>query len=99
MTLFLGSDRVGGRLGVAVPRRYTWSVWPAKQRLDLAWPSVPAADGAWHWAKAKIDGDDVVVWAEGVSNPKHVRFGYQSNPVGINLYNRAGLPASPFTTD
>ena len=50
------------------------------------------------WAKAKIDGETVVVWAEGVSNPVAVRYGYESNPAGANLYNRAGLPASPFRT-
>ena len=49
--------------------------------------------------RRSIDGETVVVWAEGVIKPKHVRFGYQSNPVGINLYNKEGLPASPFTTD
>ena len=61
--------------------------------------AIQSGDGQWHWAKAEIDGDTVVVWAEGVKDPQHVRFGYQSNPVGINLYNKAGLPASPFTTD
>jgi sialate O-acetylesterase len=66
---------------------------------ELTHFAVQAGDGTWHWAKAKIDGATVVVWAEGVSHPKHVRFGYQSNPAGINLYNKAGLPASPFTTD
>jgi len=61
--------------------------------------AIQAADGTWHWANAKIDGETVVVSAEGVSEPKNVRFGYQSNPADINLYNKAGLPASPFTTD
>jgi sialate O-acetylesterase len=56
-------------------------------------------NGKWSWADAKIDGKTIVVSAKGVSKPKHVRFGYQSNPVGINLYNKEGLPASPFTTD
>ncbi len=66
---------------------------------ELTQFAIQASDGKWHWAKAKIEGETVVVWAEGVKEPKHVRFGYQSNPVGINLYNKAGLPASPFTTD
>lgn len=66
---------------------------------ELTHFAIQAGDGKWHWANAEIDGDTVVVHAEGVSDPKHVRFGYQSNPVGLNLYNKAGLPASPFTTD
>jgi sialate O-acetylesterase len=27
------------------------------------------------------------------------RYAFQSNPEGANLYNSAGLPASPFRTD
>ena len=66
---------------------------------ELARFSIQDTAGKWHWAKAKIDGEDVVVWHDEVKNPQHVRFGYESNPVGINLYNKEGLPASPFTTD
>lgn len=66
---------------------------------ELTQFAIQDANGRWHWAKAMIDGDTVVVAADGVSNPKHVRFGYQSNPVGLNLYNKEGLPASPFTTE
>jgi sialate O-acetylesterase len=66
---------------------------------ELARFSIQDQAGKWHWANAKIDGKDVVVWHDEVKNPQHVRFGYESNPVGINLYNKEGLPASPFTTD
>ncbi len=61
--------------------------------------AIQGSDDQWHWASARIDGDTVVVWKEGVKDPKHVRFGYESNPATINLYNKEGLPASPFTTD
>ena len=59
---------------------------------------VAGADGNFVKAKAMIDGRTVVVRAEGVTEPKHVRFGWHktANP---NLVNRAGLPASPFQTD
>jgi sialate O-acetylesterase len=50
-------------------------------------------------AQAKIDGDTVVVWADGVANPVAVRYGWADNPDYCNLYNKAGLPASPFRTD
>ena len=59
--------------------------------------SIQDAEGNWHWAKAKIDGDSVVVTSDAVSEPKNVRFAYDSYPK-INLYNRNGLPASPFST-
>jgi sialate O-acetylesterase len=61
--------------------------------------AVQDAEGNWHWAKARIDGETVLVWNDDVKAPAQVRFGYESNPAGINLYNREGLPASPFTTD
>lgn len=50
------------------------------------------------WAQAKIDGEDVLVWHDDISEPVAIRYAWASNPV-CNLYNKAGLPASPFRTD
>ncbi|MFC1715821.1 sialate O-acetylesterase [Candidatus Poribacteria bacterium] len=50
------------------------------------------------WADAEIKGNKVIVWSERVSKPIAVRYGWANNPV-CNLYNSAGLPASPFRTD
>ena len=50
-------------------------------------------------AQAKIDADTVVVWSDAVANPVAVRYGWTDNPEECNLYNTAGLPASPFRTD
>ncbi len=57
------------------------------------------------WAKAEIvhrtpsgDGNEVVVWNSKIKNPVAVRYAWAANPV-CNLYNGAGLPASPFRTD
>ncbi len=49
-------------------------------------------------AIAEIDGASIIVSAESVTAPKHVRFGWHklANP---NLVNGAGLPASPFQTN
>lgn len=49
-------------------------------------------------AKARIDGVSIVVSAEGVSQPVAVRYAWRNAPV-VNLYNKEGLPASPFRTD
>jgi sialate O-acetylesterase len=49
-------------------------------------------------ADAAIDGDRVVVSSGEVSHPVAVRFGWADYPV-VNLWNEAGLPASPFRTD
>lgn len=51
------------------------------------------------WAKATIDGDTVVVKAEGIKDPVAVRYAWASNPEGCNLYNKEGLPGNPFRTD
>jgi sialate O-acetylesterase len=40
----------------------------------------------------------VVVWSDEVKNPVTVQFAWERIPE-INLYNKAGLPASPFQTD
>jgi sialate O-acetylesterase len=49
-------------------------------------------------ANAIIRGETVVVSAPGVDHPSRVRYGWADYPEG-NLWNRAGLPASPFRTD
>ncbi|HEY8965234.1 MAG TPA: sialate O-acetylesterase, partial [Candidatus Methylacidiphilales bacterium] len=56
------------------------------------------ADGVWHWAMAKIDGDSVVVSSPEVPDPAEVRYAWAQFPA-CNLYNGAGLPAEPFRTD
>jgi hypothetical protein len=50
------------------------------------------------WADARLDGDTVVVSSPEVARPAAVRYGWADNPP-VNLYNKAGLPASPFRTD
>ncbi len=50
-------------------------------------------------AEAKIDGDSVLVWSDKVAAPVAVRYAWLCNPEGCNLYNKEGLPASPFRTD
>jgi sialate O-acetylesterase len=49
-------------------------------------------------AKAEIQGDIVVVTADQVSSPQSVRFGWKPIP-DDNLFNKEGLPASPFCTN
>ena len=60
--------------------------------------AIAGADKKWHWAEATIDGDTVVVKSPKVSKPVAVRYGFTINPETANLYNKEGLPASPFTT-
>jgi sialate O-acetylesterase len=58
---------------------------------------IAGADGKFVPANAKIQEDEVIVSAEGVSDPKMVRYGWENNPT-CTLYNGADLPAVPFDT-
>ena len=67
---------------------------------DLNSFAIAAQTGQWHWAKAKIKGDSVIVSATEVSKPVAVRYAWGMNPSQRNLlYNHEGFPASPFRTD
>ena len=59
---------------------------------------IAGGDRQFHWADAKIEGCDVVVSCQDLKYPQAVRYAWANNPV-CNLYNEAGLPASPFRTD
>lgn len=65
----------------------------------MPWLAIQARDGTWHWAEGTIDGSDLIVSSKEVSEPIAVRYAYTQNPVGCNLYNKDGLPASPFSTN
>ena len=56
---------------------------------------IAGADKKFFDADARIDGQCVVVSSKEVVDPVYVRYGWRDNPNG-NLYNQAGLPASPF---
>jgi len=60
--------------------------------------AVAGADRKFMWADAHIDGDTVLVSCAHVPVPVAVRYAWADNPV-CNLYNAAGLPASPFRSD
>jgi sialate O-acetylesterase len=60
--------------------------------------AVAGADRKFVWAQARIEGDTVVVSSDKVAEPIAVRYAWADNPP-CSLYNKAGLPASPFRTD
>ncbi len=61
--------------------------------------SIAGPDRTFVWANAEIAGrKKVTVWSDQVLNPVAVRYGWADNPE-CTLYNKAGLPASPFRTD
>jgi len=60
--------------------------------------AVAGADKKFVWAKARIKGGTVIVSSPLVATPIAVRYAWAHNPI-CNLFNGAGLPASPFRTD
>jgi len=70
-----------------------------KDGSELSQFAIAGADKKYVWAKAKIEGDKVIVWSDGIAQPLYVRYAWANNPEGANLCNKEGLPASPFTTD
>ena len=70
----------------------------ARGKEGLRGFAVAGANRRFVWAEARIDGDRVIVQAEGVAEPLAVRYGWADYPIG-NLYNANGLPAAPFRSD
>jgi sialate O-acetylesterase len=66
---------------------------------ELSEFAIAGSDKAFVWAKARIEGNQVIVWNDDLPNPMYVRYAWADNPVNPNLYNKEGLPASPFRTD
>ncbi|HET9571042.1 MAG TPA: sialate O-acetylesterase [Bacteroidales bacterium] len=65
---------------------------------DVLGFAIAGEDKKFYWAKAKIEGERVVVYSEKVIKPVAIRYAWADNPV-CNLINSDGLPAVPFRTD
>jgi sialate O-acetylesterase len=96
-TIRLTFKHTGGGLQIRVP---PWTPTGTQQPAptELTGFAIAGADRNWVWAKAQIDGNTVVVSSDQVPLPVAVRYGWASNP-SCDLYNKEGLPASPFRTD
>ncbi len=70
----------------------------ARDGGELRGFAVAGADRKFHWAEARVDGDTVVVSSRDVPSPLAMRYAWGDSPL-CNLFNRDGLPASPFRTD
>ena len=60
--------------------------------------AIAGSDKKFCWADAVIEGENILVSSNKVSDPQAVRYSWENNPDG-NLINNEGLPASPFRTD
>ena len=70
-----------------------------KNNQELKGFAIAGNDKQFVWAKAKIEGDKVIVYSPQVKHPVAVRYAWADNPENANLYNKEDLPASPFRTD
>jgi sialate O-acetylesterase len=70
----------------------------AKNDGELKYFEICGIDNEFFPAKAKIEKDRVIVWSNKVTAPVAVRYAWANNPEGANLYNKEGLPATPFRT-
>lgn len=91
-------DHVGSGL-MAAKKASSRSVEPPMPVAEVEGFEIAGADQTWSAAKARIDGDRVVLTAATVKNPKAARYLYTMNTDHGTLYNKDGLPASPFQTN
>jgi sialate O-acetylesterase len=90
-------DSVGSGLTAAAKTGRNPAVADPQGKLQRF--TIAGEDKQWAWADAVIDGTTVVVSSASVPKPVAVRYAFTMNPAGANLYNKDGLPASPFRTD
>jgi sialate O-acetylesterase len=85
--IVLSFDSIGGGMMSAKPGK-----------LDSF--AIAGADKKWRWADAEISGNTIIVSSQEVPSTVAVRYAWAMNPSQRNLlYNKEGLPASPFRTD
>ena len=93
-TIRVSFDHLGG--GLMVARKEGLNPAQETPATNLQHFEIAGADGVWHPASAEIESEEVVIRSSSVTLPVAVRYACRGAPGNPNLYNRAGLPASPF---
>lgn len=60
---------------------------------------IAGEDGKFVQAQTKIEDNRLIAWSDEVAKPVALRYAWSNNPDASLLYNKEGLPASPFRTD
>ncbi len=94
--LFLSAKAEGGRMRIAFEHA---AGLRTSDGSDPGGFAVAGRDGRFVAARARIEGDAVLVGSPLVPAPAAVRYAWADAPEGANLVNGDGLPASPFRTD
>ncbi len=95
--VFAGMKIKGSK--VVLSFTHTGSGLVAHNNTHLKQFAIAGNDRKFVWADAIIRKNQVIVWNKNISQPVAVRYAWADNPAGANLYNKEGLPASPFRTD
>ncbi len=92
ITVYFKEETIGD--GLCINNTYN------SEATSLCEFEIASSKGSFVKAEAKINPDNTVtVWANEVEEPAYVRYAYSQAPENPNLFNKNGLPASPFTTD
>jgi sialate O-acetylesterase len=94
--LYKGTKVNGNKIGIEFD--HVGGGLVAKDGTALKEFTIAGEDQNFVPAKAVIEGDKVIVWSDAINKPAAVRFAWKNIPFP-NLYNKEGLPASPFRTD
>ncbi len=95
--IYQSANKEGNKIRVSFS--HTGSGLMAKDNDELTYFAIAGADKKFVWAKAFIENNTVIVWNDAIADPMYVRYAWADNPDGANLYNKEGLPASPFRSD
>jgi len=91
------SHKITGN-GIALTFKATEGGLKTSDGGELKGFAIAGSDQKFHWAKAVVKGNQIIVSSPEVANPVSVRYAWANNPI-CNFVNGAGLPASPFKTD
>ncbi len=97
ISLSFKTDSLGGGLAIGTAPWVDPLAAPVS-KTELEGFVIAGEDKNWLAAQARIVANTVVVSSAQVPKPVAVRYAWAANPP-CNLYNKAGLPASPFRTD
>jgi sialate O-acetylesterase len=76
----------------------TGSGLSTKDGKEVTGWAIAGKDKRFYWAKAIVEGNEVIVYSDKVAEPVAVRYAWADNPE-CNLINSERLPAVPFRTD
>ena len=85
---------------IAVSFTHTGTGWLVKDKYGyIKGFEIAGADKKFHFAKAMIEGDKIIVFSDQILLPVAVRYNWSDDASEGNLFNKELFPAAPFRTD